>query len=223
MGSRMIKGWLNVILMLRRRGARGPCTRSGGRGRSSMRKFAGYPIMINYNLHTQLRSRSEEARLHEARRYEEERKLSIKTNTTSDSNIENNLWKQEIDRYEATIYEFLQKIDRNPVGRMVLGLLNKQTTVWIIPKSDKDLKQCSCSQTGPLKYDIQKEGSVARGVGSGETVITYRPELGDDVLFHELVHAYRYSRKKCHHVTINVHTGRNAETVFGTQSIEQFL
>ena len=184
-----------------------------------MRKFAGYPLVINYNLHPQLRYWPEEVRLHEARRYQEERQLSIKTNTISDSKIENNLWKQEIDQYEATIYECLRKIESNPVGRVVLGLLNKQTTVWIIPKSDNDLKQCNCAQTGPLKYDIQKDGSYARGAGSGDTVIQFRAELGDDTLFHELVHAYRYSRRKFHPRIINVHDGRRS----GSQSTEEFL
>ena len=184
-----------------------------------MRKFAGYPIVINYNLHTQLRSRSEEVRLHEARRYDEERRLSIQTNTISDSKIENNLWKKELDQYEATICQCLKKIEGNPVGRMVLGLLNKQTTVWIIPKSDNDLKKCNCSQTGPLKYDIQKDGSYARGAGSGDTVIQFRAELGDDTLFHELVHAYRYSYKKFRPMTISVHS----ERLSGSQSTEEFF
>jgi hypothetical protein len=184
-----------------------------------MRKFAGYPIVINYNVHTQLHNRAGEIRLHEARRYEEERRLSIKTNTTSDSKIENNLWKQEIDRYEATIYQCLRKIGGNPVGRMVLGLLNTQTTVWIVPTLDDDLKKCNCSQTGPLKYDIQKDGSYARGAGSGDTVIYFRAELGDDTLLHELVHAYRYSRKKYHPMTINIHTeGRSRK-----ENTEEFL
>jgi len=184
-----------------------------------MRKFAEYPIVINYNLHTQLRSRPAEVQFHQARQYEAERQLSIKTNTTSDSTIENNLWKQEIDRYEGTVYDCLQKINGNAVGRMVLGLINKQTTVWIIPKSDADLKQCNCAQTGPLKYDIPKDGSYARGAGFGDTVIQFRPELGDDTLFHELVHAYRYSYKKFQPVTINVRNGLLSDV----QSTEEFL
>jgi hypothetical protein len=184
-----------------------------------MRKFAGYPIVINYNLHTQLRNQAAEAMLHAAGRYQEERQRSIQINTTSDSTIENNLWKRELDQYESTIERCLRKIDGNPVGRMVLGLINKQTTVWIIPKSDIELKQCNCSQTWPLNYEIQKGGSVARGVGSGDTIIQFRPELGDDTLFHELVHAYRYSYKKFHPMTISVRTDR----LSASQSTEEFL
>ena len=184
-----------------------------------MRKFGQYPIVVNYNLHTQLRSDREEARLHVTRQYEAERQLSIKTNTTSDSKIENNLFKQEIDQYEATICKCLQKIESNPVGRMVLGLINKQTTVWIIPKSDADLKRCFCSQTWPLKYDLQMDGSVARGAGSGDTVIQFRPELEDETLFHELVHAYRYSYKKFQPMTIYYRVDETGDSQF----TEEFL
>ncbi len=104
---------------------------------------------------------------------------------------------------------------------MVLGLLNKQTTVWIIPKSDDELKQCTCALTGPLKYEIQPGGSVASGVGFGDTVILFHPKLGDDTLFHELVHAYRYSRKKFRPMFINVYSKQPLSSQI--QSTEEFL
>ena len=187
-----------------------------------MRKFGQYPIVVNYNLHTRLRSEAKEAQLHATRQYEAERQLSIKANTTSDSKIENNLFKQEIDQYEATICKCLQKIESNPVGRMVLGLINKQTTVWIIPKSDAELKRCSCSMTGVLNYDLPKDGSFGRGAGFGDTVIMHRPELGDDTLFHELVHAYRFSYKKYQPMTIYYRVDQTSG-VQRTQSTEEFL
>jgi len=159
-----------------------------------MRKFGVYPIVLNYNVHTQLRSNHKEDDLYRTGRREEEKQLYIKTSTTSDATLEKALYQQEIDEYEMTVSRCLQKIEGNPVGRMVLGLLNKQTTVWINPETD-DMKKCSCAQTNPLNYEIQT-GTVARGVGFGDTVIQFQPELGDDTLFHELVHAYRYSYKK---------------------------
>lgn len=169
-----------------------------------MRKFAEYPIRINYNLHTQLRYKREEDQLYRAGQYEAERQLFIKTTTTSDSGIENNLWKHEIDQYEATVYKCLQKIDSNPVGRMVLKQINPMTTVWIIPKADADMKAVGTynAQTHPLKYDIQWNGDINRGFGSGDTVIWFHPKLGDDTLFHELVHAYRYSHNKWDQIKI---------------------
>jgi len=184
-----------------------------------MRKFAGYPIVVNYNLHTRLRSESEEVRLHEGRQYEKERQLSVKTNTTSDAKIENGLYEVELDQYEATVCACLRKIEGNPVGRMVLGLLNKQTTVWIVPESDAELKKCYCAQTGPLNYDIQTDGSYARGAGSGDTVIRFQPELGDDTLLHELVHAYRYSYNKYNPAYMHVQAGQAS----ADENSEEFL
>jgi hypothetical protein len=184
-----------------------------------MRRFGQYPIVINYNLHTQLRNRGKEDRLHAAKKYAEERQVDIRTNTTSDAGLENGMYKKEIADYESTVLQFLKKIDSNPVGRMVLGLINKKTTVWIIPKSDADLKQCFCAQTWPLNYDLQMDGSVARGSGSGDTVIQFRPELGDDTLFHELVHAYRYSYKKFQPMQMNIRSGQSS----AFESTEEFL
>lgn len=178
-----------------------------------MRKFGAYPIMVNYNLHTRLRYQHQEDDFHRAGRYEEERQLDIKVNRSSDSTIENNLFKQELNEYEQTVCNCLRKIEGNPVGRMVLGLINKNTTVWIVPKSDKELKQCNCALTGPLNYDIQKDGSVARGSGSGDTVILFNPKLGDDTLLHELVHAYRYSYNKFQPMNVDYRTDYSSFTI----------
>ena len=171
-----------------------------------MRQFGTYPIKVNYNLHTRLRNQHIEDYFHRAGRYEEERRLDIKVNTTSDSTIENGLYAQELKEYEHTVCNCLRKIEGNAVGRMVLGLINKCTTVWIVPKSDEELKHHTNAMTGPLNYDIQKDGSYARGAGSGDTVIIFNPQLGDDTLLHELVHAYRYSYNKFRPVNVHYRT-----------------
>jgi len=184
-----------------------------------MRKFAGYPIVVNYNLHTQELNEDEEERLHKAGRYEEERQLVIKSVTTSDADLGNNRFRQEMDKYEATICQCLRKIEGNPVGRMLLGLINKQTTVWIIPKMERP----DFAITGPLKYEIQGDGSYARGEGRGDTVIEIAPEMSDDVLFHELVHAYRYSYNKFHPLSIFLQTVSPGPQQTQNQRSEEFL
>ena len=178
-----------------------------------MRKFGAYPIVVNYNLHTRLRYQHDEDDFHRAGRYEDERQLDIKVNTSSDSTIENNLYRQELNEYEQTVCNFLQKIEGNAVGRMVLGLINKKTTVWIVPESDEEIKASFSAQTGPLKYVPQKDGSIARGVGSGDTVIHFHPKLGDDALLHELVHAYRYSHNKFSPLDVYYQTKFNSYTI----------
>ena len=101
-----------------------------------MRKYGSFPIIINYNLHMQLRNNHKEDDLYLAGRREDEKQLYMKTSTTSDETLENGLYKVEIDEYESTVFRCLQTIEGNPVGRMVLGLINKQTVVWIVPEID---------------------------------------------------------------------------------------
>jgi len=161
-----------------------------------MQKFADYPVIVNYNLHTRLRNERQETALHQAKQYTQERDLIMKVSRTSDASLKEFLWKQELEEFEKGVCALLQKIAGCPVGRKVLDLINKQTTVWIIPKSDDELKVCSCALTSPLNYDIPKDGSYAYGSGYGDTVILYNTRLDDDTLLHELVHAYRYSNKK---------------------------
>jgi hypothetical protein len=177
-----------------------------------MLKFGAYPIKVNYNLHTRLRNKDKEDQLHLAGQYLEERKLDMKVNTSSDATIENNMYRQEMNDYEQAVCSLLRKIDGNRVGRMVLGHINKKTTVWIVPKSDEELKHDNSAQTHPLNYDIQTNGMYVRGYGSGDTVILYNPELGDGVLLHELVHAYRYSFDKFVPVNLDYSNGYSRYT-----------
>jgi len=179
-----------------------------------MRRFEAFPVVVNYNIHIRKRAWPEEVKLHEAKEYVQERELSIKTTTTSDSTIENNLWKDEIDKFETRVVTCLERIKRHTIGRMVLGSINKQTTVWIVPRSDAELKERGnhSATTGPLRYEIQTDGSYARGAGSGDTQILFHPSFGDDVLFHELVHAYRYSYKKFSPMPYYVRTDRSTNT-----------
>jgi hypothetical protein len=186
-----------------------------------MRLFLDYPIIINYNLHTQLRSVPHENLLHKARQYEEERRLFMAASTTSDIRLENRMYKPEIEQYEAAVFNCLKSIHSNPVGRMVLAKINKQTTVWIIPKTAADMQQCNCAQTGPLKFELPKDKGeyYTRGLGYGNAVIQFMPGLGDDTLIHELVHAYRYSHKKFNKIDMNVRNGK----LLATQNTEEFF
>jgi hypothetical protein len=170
----------------------------------------------------QLRNNHKQDDFFRAGRQDLEKELYMKTSTTSDETLENGLYRVEVDEYESTVFRTLQTIEGNPVGRMVLGLINKKTVVWIVPETD-DMKRCSCAQTNPLDY-VPQQGSVARGVGFGDTVIQFDPKLGDDTLFHELVHAYRYSYKKFSPICIEVPPNTDPRVKQSTcGSSEEFL
>ena len=82
-----------------------------------MRKFGAFPITVNYNLHTQLRFNRKEDDLYRAGRRQEEKQLYIKASTTSDAMLENNLYKQEIDRSVGIDCLPMPANDRRQSGR----------------------------------------------------------------------------------------------------------
>lgn len=168
-----------------------------------MRKYKSFPIIINYNLHMQLRNDYKQKDAFSKNQRDEEKRIYAETTRTSDDTLENHMYRAEMDEYESTVFRILQMIEGNPVGRMLLGLINKQTVVWILPETDA-MKTCSCATTNPLDFVPQKDFR-ARGVGFGDTVIQFAGDpKDDDTLFHELVHAYRYSYKKFSPICIEV-------------------
>jgi hypothetical protein len=161
-----------------------------------MIKFEPYPIYINYSKHWQLKLKSEIAEANRAKKYDEEKQLTIKAVTSSDLTLANGLWKDDVKQYETTISRLLRQIESNALGKVLLKILNLKTKIWIVPMPDQEFKGCYCAQTYPLNYQTKPFEGYA--IGSGDAYIYYNPDnvFTDDILFHELVHAYRYSFKK---------------------------
>lgn len=93
--------------------------------------------------------------------------------------------------YENLVYQQLRLIARTRIGRLLLGSLNPGVKYWILPLDLIDRLDCTCgAYTFP---GHPREGGGIR--------IYYNPTdfnspekrwIGsDDILFHELVHAYR--------------------------------
>ncbi len=68
---------------------------------------------------------------------------------------------------------------------------------------EKNFKKCYCAQTYPLNYQTKPFEGYA--FGSGDTYIFFNPnqDFSDDVLFHELIHAYRFSYNKFERFPVN--------------------
>ena len=98
----------------------------------------------------------------------------------------------EGEAYEHTVMQLLEIIRRTPIGSLLLASLQAGQKVWIIPATDEHQDACSCvASTTP--------GTLRKAQGGGVRV-HFTPIPGesqdhyysnDDVLFHELVHAYR--------------------------------
>jgi hypothetical protein len=168
-----------------------------------MIKFEPYPIFINYSEHSQLRFESKIAELNKAKRFQEEKQINIQAITTSDLTIESGLWKKEVAKYETAILSLLRQIQSNPAGKLLLKILNLKTRIWIVPMPGKNFKRCYCAQTYPLNYQTSPFEGYA--IGSGDAYIYFNPneDFADDTLFHELIHAYRYTYNKFDRMPVN--------------------
>ena len=87
-----------------------------------MRKYKSFPIIINYNLHMQLRNKHKEDDFYFANQPDEEKRVYIETTRTSDETLENNVYRVEVDDYESTVFRCLETIERNAVRANGSGL-----------------------------------------------------------------------------------------------------
>ena len=94
--------------------------------------------------------------------------------------------------YEDQVYDLLQnKIALTVMGRMLLNALDRNTRYWIVPLDEENKTHCKC---GAMTFPgAPKEGGGIR-VYFNPTDWKGQWQTADDVLFHELVHAYRMGR-----------------------------
>jgi hypothetical protein len=96
--------------------------------------------------------------------------------------------------YENQVYKVLMLIASTKVGKLLFDSLNRDLKYWIVPLDYLDKSQCSCGAFtfpgGP------KEGGGERVYFSpADWKSSARMWLSaDDILFHELAHAYRDGR-----------------------------
>jgi hypothetical protein len=153
-----------------------------------MTQFKPYPIHIVYSKHNQDDARGMVSRLNREKDYEWEKFANNAAITTEDSDP---AYQKEVEDYHRDIHDRLKAIEKVPFGKMLLGLL--KSDVYIVPWMPG--KHCYCAQTRPLDYEI---APFDYSEGKGDTYIWLDPndDFKDDTLFHELVHAYRYSAGK---------------------------
>ena len=170
-----------------------------------MPQFKKYPIYSVYSRHNQDASRATASAYNtEARRLEKEAKRlnndalkreakeefeweKFVENTAITTEDADPAYRKEAADYHKAIFDRLTWIESVPFGGMLLRLF--RSDVFIVPRLSDD--KCYCAQTYPLDWDTDQGFAV----GKGDTYIWFNPnkDFTDDVLFHELTHAYRYS------------------------------
>jgi hypothetical protein len=97
--------------------------------------------------------------------------------------------------YEEAVVEQLKIIGKTAVGKLLLAALNPQVKHWIIPGDESLYQSCGCAALTASWVLTDKQGGGVRlyfdPFGFDPKMEYYTP---DDILFHEMIHAYRGGR-----------------------------
>ncbi len=180
-----------------------------------MRQFSNYPIYINHP------GRWEEVRMRQRVAFVdmEDYKMMTWLDYTGKrlyEIMEDKNPRSDSIAFENDVYRQLQIIYSTDIGRLLFDSLNRNQKYWIVPLDYLDKTQCAC---GAYVFPGQpKEGGGVR--------LYYNPTdfnsaskrwMGaDDILFHELVHAYRNGQ-------VGYDVTNSAKPVADNENAEEFF
>lgn len=117
-------------------------------------------------------------------------------------------------KYEEEILRLLRLILGTKVGKLLLDSLDKRQQYWIVPLDAEDKAMCN----GCAAYTFPEQAKHGGGIRVYFNPADFKDnkwETADDILFHELVHAYRFGRVGYH--------GMNRKAVSNYDDAEEFL
>jgi hypothetical protein len=159
-----------------------------------MRQFEHYPIFINYPARWDL---VRERQLADFDAQGDQRMVQWLGPTGDGARLyeimEDKTPSREGREYEDRIYQLLRLIKSTRPGQLLLDSLNRSHDYWVVPKSNFGV-ECNCmAVTFPFP---KKAGGGIRVYISPKQLLPVQERWlsGDDILFHELVHAYRIGK-----------------------------
>jgi hypothetical protein len=180
-----------------------------------MKKFESYPIYINHP------GRWEGVRQRQLDYFTQKKDLQMVRWLSEPAKrlyevTEDTAPSRESQDYEDQVYRLLKLIASTRSGRLLFGSLNRDVHHWIVPFDYLDKQTCSCwAFTFP---GTPKEGGGVRVYYSPADFNAAAAKkhwmTAADVLFHELVHAYRMGR---------IGYNPNPKSMNDYTSVEEFL
>jgi hypothetical protein len=118
--------------------------------------------------------------------------------------------------YEESVIKQLKIICQTAIGKLLFDSLNPEQEFWILYFEDEFQEKCGCAAIASNAVFSRKQGGGVRlyydPSGFDPTMEYYTP---DDILFHEMVHAYRTGRVG--------YDGQNHKKLNEYKSAEEFL
>jgi hypothetical protein len=158
-----------------------------------VRKFDQYPIYINHP------GRFEEVRLRQRDHFVDKGDWHMMswldyTGKRLYEIIEDKNPRPESVDYENAVFQQLRLISTTIIGRLLFDSLNRSQKYWIVPLDYLDKAQCACGA-----YVFPGKPNEGGGIRLYYTPTDFNPSTArwkgaDDILFHEMVHAYRNGR-----------------------------
>ena len=107
--------------------------------------------------------------------------------------MEETKWSAKVWNYENQVYQLLRLIASTKIGKLLFDSLDPNERYWIVPK-DAFGVDCGCQA---VTFPGTPKGGGGIRVYLTPSELNYvqkRFEGADDILFHEMVHAYRMGR-----------------------------
>ncbi len=170
-----------------------------------------YPVFVNYsNPDSEDSLEYEFARKGDTRMVDWLRQTGRRTVEARGSGIT-----RESTAWEEFVADQLNTVCQNAVGKLLFDSLDPDVEVYIVPFHKDERRSCGCGGAGTLGVFNKKQGGGIRVFFSRGDPAMKGYYGADDVLLHEMVHAYRIGR-----VTWS---GQKRTQLDGYNTAEEFL
>ena len=127
-------------------------------------------------------------------------------------------------KYENDVIAVVKTIYRNRMGNLLLNALNGAVNIFIVPFHGDEREKCGCAALTPWGvYPKKWGGGIRLYFDPADFAGNTDSYTADDILFHELVHAYRIGKKNSEQKNRPLDGYRSAEEFVAVQMQNVYL